>query len=132
MVAWGDVPTWFLVVLGAVGSGAALRQLGLQRVQLHDEQEVIRPQTLIQERQQADQIDVVARTIDGVQAGVLGRDEVPKGGRAPVHMVVVVNGSITICLSAWSTEERLTERCATRTSSSRGAQGLVRRGVASN
>jgi hypothetical protein len=62
-------------------------------VQLHDQQEVIRAQTLIQERQQADQIDVVARTIDGVQAGVLGRDEVPKGGRALVHMVAVVNGS---------------------------------------
>jgi hypothetical protein len=51
MVAWGDVPTWLLVAVGTVGGGAALWQLGLQRRQLRDQQEVIRSQTRLLERQ---------------------------------------------------------------------------------
>lgn len=88
MVAWGDVPTWLLVGVGVVGGGAALWQLGLQRRQLHDQQEVTRAQTRLQERQQADQVDVVARAIDGEQGQVH-----PHTRGEPVHMVVVTNGS---------------------------------------
>jgi hypothetical protein len=88
VVNWGDVPTWLLVGLGALGGGAALWQLQLQRVQLRDQQNVLARQTRIQERQQADMIDVSARPTDGARATVLPED---KG--EPVHMVVVRNGS---------------------------------------
>lgn len=88
MVAWGDVPTWLLVGLGGVGGGAALWQLGLQRKQLHDQQEVIRSQALILERQQANKIDVTANSIDGAAAKVL-----PEESGEPVHIVMVANGS---------------------------------------
>lgn len=81
MVNWSDVATW-LAVLGAWATAlAALRQLRLQRVQLED-------QTRIQEREQANLVDVSARSIDGAQAQVL-----PEESTEPVHMVVVTNGS---------------------------------------
>jgi hypothetical protein len=83
MAAWGDVPTWLLVAVGAVGGGAALRQLGLQRTQLRDQQEVIRAQTQLLQRQQADQVDVATRLFDGVRVGAAGQ----------IHMVVVTNNS---------------------------------------
>jgi hypothetical protein len=81
MVNWSDVATW-LADLGAWATAlAALWQLRLQRVQLED-------QTRIQEREQANLIDVSARPTDGAQAQVLHED---KG--EPVHMIVVTNGS---------------------------------------
>jgi hypothetical protein len=78
---WGDVPTWLAVVGAFLGGGAALWQLRLQRIQLAD-------QTRIQERRQADAVDVSAGAIDGAQTAVLPPD---KG--EPVHMIVVTNGS---------------------------------------
>lgn len=89
MVAWGDAPTWLLVGLGGIGGGAALRQLSLQRQQLRDQQEVIRSQAQILERQQANKIDVRAIPVDGADAGVLANDVKSE----QVHMVVVGNGS---------------------------------------
>jgi hypothetical protein len=81
VVDWGDVPTWLAVGGAFLGGGAALRQLKLQRIQLAD-------QTRIQERQQANMIDVAGRPVDGAQAKVL-----PSPEGVPVHMVVVTNGS---------------------------------------
>jgi hypothetical protein len=88
MVDWGDVPTWVTAGVALAALIAASRayrtqseQLRLQRVQLED-------QTRIQEREQANLIDVSARVIDGAQAQVLPKDE-----SVPVHMVVVTNGS---------------------------------------
>ena len=85
---WGDVPTWVTAGVALAALIAASRayrtqseQLRLQRIQLED-------QTRIQEREQANLIDVSARTTDGAQAQVLPED---KG--EPVHMVVVANGS---------------------------------------
>ena len=76
-----DVPTW-LAVSGAIpAAGAALWQLRLQRIQLAD-------QTRIQEREQANNVDVTVQAVDGAQAKMLPED---KG--EPVHMVVVTNGS---------------------------------------
>jgi hypothetical protein len=81
VVDWGDVPTWLAVVGAFLGGGAALWQLRLQRIQLSD-------QTRIQERQQANAIDVAGRPVSGAQAQVL-----PASEDEPVHMVVVTNGS---------------------------------------
>lgn len=89
MVDLGDVPTWLLVLVGGVGGGAALWQLGLQRQQLRDQQEVIRSQAHILERQQANKIDLRAIPVDGADAGVLANDVESE----QVHMVVVGNGS---------------------------------------
>lgn len=55
---WGDVPTWLLVVLAAVGGGAALWQLRLQRRQLQDQQDDMARRTRQLERVQADAIDL--------------------------------------------------------------------------
>ena len=64
MVAWGDVPTWVtagVAFLALIGASLAYRtqseQLRLQRIQLAD-------QTRVQEREQANQIDVVWQHID--------------------------------------------------------------------
>lgn len=81
MVNWGDVPTWLAFAGAFLGGGAALWQLRLQRIQLTD-------QTRIQERQQANAIDVAGRPVDGAQAQVL-----PASEGESVHMVVVANGS---------------------------------------
>jgi hypothetical protein len=88
MMNWGDVPTWvtagvaFLALIGAtLAYRAQSEQLRLQRIQLAD-------QTRIQEREQANKVGIGAYPIDGELAKVLPED---KG--APVHMVVVINGS---------------------------------------
>ena len=88
MVAWGDIPTWvtagvaFLALIGAtLAYRAQSEQLRLQRIQLED-------QTRVQEREQANLVDVRASAIDGAQAKVL-----PDDRSEPVHMVVVTNGS---------------------------------------
>jgi len=81
VVNWGDFPTWLAVFGGFAAAGAALWQLQLQRIQLTD-------QTRIQERLQADAIDVTASSIDGVQAGLL-----PSGHAEQVILVMVTNGS---------------------------------------
>lgn len=88
MVDLGDLSAWLLVGLGGVGGGAALWQLGLQRRQLRDQQEVIRSQAQVLERQQANKIDVRATSIDGAAAKVL-----PEESGEPVHLVMVANGS---------------------------------------
>jgi hypothetical protein len=81
MVNWGDVPTW-LAVLGAfLGGGAALWRLRLQRIQLAD-------QTRLQERLQANMIDVAAHSVDGAKSKVL-----PADASEPVHLVTAANGS---------------------------------------
>ena len=70
MVNWSDVATW-LAVLGAWATAlAALWQLRLQRIQLED-------QTRIQEREQANLVDVSASSVDSVKARVLDRE--PEG-----------------------------------------------------
>ena len=88
MMSWGDVPTWIAVVVGAVGGGAALWQLGLQRTQLRAQQKVIADQASVLGRQQADRIDVAYRTIGGAAARVL-----PPESEELVHLVAVTNGS---------------------------------------
>jgi hypothetical protein len=65
VVDCGDVPTWCLVGLGAIGGAAALWQLRLQRIQLAAQQKVIADDALVREREQANQIDVTARQVDG-------------------------------------------------------------------
>jgi hypothetical protein len=86
MVALGDVPTWLLVVIGAVGGGAALWQLGLQRRQLRDQQEVIARQTRQLERAQADAIDFSWRP-----SAPLG--QTAEAQKEEIWMGVVHNGS---------------------------------------
>lgn len=81
VVNWGDVPTWVAVFGAIAATGAALWQLRLQRIQLAD-------QTRIQEREQANKIDVAVQAVPGSQAKMLPEDD----GK-PVHMVVVANGS---------------------------------------
>jgi hypothetical protein len=73
--------SWLAVIGALVAAGAALWQLNLQRIQLTD-------QTRLQERKQANRIDVSATQIDGAQARVLPPDK-----DEPVHMVVVTNNS---------------------------------------
>jgi hypothetical protein len=99
---WGDVPTWVTagVALAALlGASLAYRaqsaQLELQRKQLADQQEatrlqaqVIADQNRVQEREQANLVDVSHRPIDSDLAQVLQTDK-----SEPVHMVVVSNGS---------------------------------------
>ena len=68
MAAWGDVPTWLLLIVGVVGGGAALWQLRLQRIQLHDQQEVIANQTRVQERQQAEQVELSRRPAEPIRS----------------------------------------------------------------
>jgi hypothetical protein len=81
VVAWGDVPTWVAVSGALLGSGAALWQLRLQRIQFAD-------QTRLQERRQADAIDVRVGGAEGGQLGVLPPDE-----SQPVHAIIVSNNS---------------------------------------
>jgi hypothetical protein len=88
MVNWGDVPTWCLVGLAAIGGAAALWQLQLQRIQLGEQQKVIERQTRLQEREQADQIDMAPGSLSGALATVLP----PESGEL-AHTVVVTNGS---------------------------------------
>jgi hypothetical protein len=95
MIDLGDLPTWCLVILGGIGGGAALRQLSLQRVQLadqrqqlRDQQDVISRQIRLQEREQANQVDVTPSAMDGALATVL-----PKGQGELVHMIRVFNQS---------------------------------------
>jgi malate synthase len=57
-VAWGDIPTWLAVVAAAGAATAAFWQLGLQSKQLREQQQVIKAQTLLLERQQANRIDL--------------------------------------------------------------------------
>lgn len=64
MVNWGDVPTWVaagVAFLALIGAALAYRtqseQLRLQRMQLAD-------QTRVQEREQANQVDVFTQKID--------------------------------------------------------------------
>jgi hypothetical protein len=58
-----------------------VRQLRLQRIAFAD-------QTRVQERQQADAIDVAGRPFDGSEAKIL-----PPGDHQPVHAIIVTNGS---------------------------------------
>lgn len=108
MVNWGDVPTWvtagvaFLALIGAaLAYGTQSAQLRLQRLQLADHSRV-------QEREQANLVDVAGRPIDGAQAQVLPAD---KG--EPVHMVVVANGSkrpvrdVTVKIEAIQADESI-------------------------
>ena len=88
MVAWGDLPTWvtagvaFLALIAAtLAYKTQSEQLRLQRIQLED-------QTRVQEREQANLVEVRAGAIDGAQAKMLPDDK-----SEPVHMVVVTNGS---------------------------------------
>jgi hypothetical protein len=80
-MAWGDVPTWVAVGGAFLGSGAVLWQLGLQRIQFAD-------QTRLQERRQADAIDVRVGGAEGGQLEVLPPDK-----SRPVHVFVVSNNS---------------------------------------
>jgi hypothetical protein len=81
VIAWGDLPTWLAVAGAFLGGGAALRQLRLQRIAFAD-------QTRLQERQQADAVDVSGRPFDGSEAKIL-----PPGDHQPVHAIIVTNGS---------------------------------------
>lgn len=93
MVAWGDVPTWVtagVAFMALIGASLAYRtqseQLRLQRIQFQD-------QTRIQEREQADQIDVVARTISKeAQESWLAKHQ-GELAHPHAHSVVVTNGS---------------------------------------
>jgi hypothetical protein len=111
VVAWGDVPTWvtagvaFLALIGAtLAYKTQSEQLRLQRIQLED-------QTRVQEREQANLVDVRAGAIDGAQARVLPDD---KG--EPVHMVVVTNASkrpvreVTVKIEAIQADESIRHR----------------------
>jgi hypothetical protein len=94
MVQWGDIPTWVTVgvaFLALIGAALAYRtqseQLRLQRIQLED-------QTRVQEREQANQVDVVWQHID--PSALLLLDEfanvdkmlvVVNNSRRPIHIV---------------------------------------------
>lgn len=39
--AWGDIPTWLLVILAAVGGGVALSQLRIQQRQIKEQQDAL-------------------------------------------------------------------------------------------
>ena len=85
MVNWGDVPTWatagvaFLALIaGALAYRTQSEQLRLQRTQLAD-------QTRVQEREQANQVEVLWQNID--PAALLLPDEFAD----VVGMLVVVN-----------------------------------------
>lgn len=87
MVAWGDVPTWVtagVAFLALIGASLAYRtqseQLRLQQVQLAD-------QTRVQEREQANQIDIAWQHID--PRALLLMEEFTKVD----SMLVVVNNS---------------------------------------
>ena len=87
MVNWGDVPTWatagvaFLALIaGALAYRTQSEQLRLQRTQLAD-------QTRVQEREQANQVEVLWQNID--PAALLLPDEFAD----VVGMLVVVNNS---------------------------------------
>jgi hypothetical protein len=81
VVAWGDVPTWVAVGGAFLGGWAALRQLRLQRIQFAD-------QTRLEERRQADAIDVRVGGAEGGQLEVLPPDK-----SEPVHVIIVSNNS---------------------------------------
>ena len=87
MVNWGDVPTWAtagVAFLALIGAALAYRtqseQLRLQRIQLAD-------QNRVQEREQANQVDVFTQKIDP-SALLLTHPFTSDDG-----MVVVVNNS---------------------------------------
>lgn len=74
MVDWGDVPTSLALFGAFLAAGAALWQLRLQRIQLAD-------QTRVQEREQANQVDVTVPPVDGADA----RGAAAGQGRAGAH-----------------------------------------------
>ena len=78
---WGDVATWFAVVAATGAASVAFWQL-------RGQQKVMADQVLIQERQQADQVDVKIRKTSGAQAGVT-----PEDSTHEVLLVVIANGS---------------------------------------
>ena len=95
MVDWGDVPTWVTAGVALLALVAAVRAYQDQSAGLKKQAEAVEmqrqqleAQTRLQEREQADPVDVQVRAYDGAQATVLPRD---KGEQ--VHMVVVINNS---------------------------------------
>jgi hypothetical protein len=71
MVDWGDIPAWLTAVvafLALIAAGLAYRkqseQLRLQSEQLRLQQAQLEDQTRVQEREQANQIDVYWQNID--------------------------------------------------------------------
>lgn len=88
MVNWGDVPTWVtacVAFLALIGAGLAYRtqseQLRLQRIQ-------IAADMVVREREQANQVDIVVRKVDGAEAKVLPSDD-----HRQVYSVEVANNS---------------------------------------
>jgi len=55
---WGDIPTWLLVVLGAVGGWAALGQLRALQKQVADAANEAEARAITRRREQAEDIDV--------------------------------------------------------------------------
>jgi hypothetical protein len=88
MVNWGDVPTWATAGVALLALIAATRAYRTQSVQLEIQEKQLEDQTRIQEREQANLVDVSARNIGGAEVQML-----PPGNVELVHMIVVANGS---------------------------------------
>jgi hypothetical protein len=95
MVDWGDVPTWVTAGVALAALVAAVRAYQDQSAGLAKQAEAVELQrqqltdlTRLQEREQANAVDVELRSIDGAQAQVLSLDK-----SEPVPMLVVTNSS---------------------------------------
>ena|SRR5580658_948370 len=95
MVDWGDVPTWVTAGVALAALVAAVRAYQDQSAGLAKQAEAVElqrqqltDQTRLQEREQANAVDVELRSIDGAQAQVLSLDK-----SEPVPMLVVTNSS---------------------------------------
>jgi hypothetical protein len=53
---WGDIPTWLTLVVATAGGGIALWQLGLQRQQIKEQQQVLAREAVDRRRTQASRV----------------------------------------------------------------------------
>jgi hypothetical protein len=84
-VAWGDVPTWLEFVVVFIGLPAALLQLNMQRIQLREQQRELAEHRLLQDRQQADKVNLTRDQSDSAPATYSATGQ--------VWMAVVTNDS---------------------------------------
>jgi len=73
VIAWGDVPTWLLVIATAIGGAALLWQLVLQRRQLKEQQLIVAQQVRAERRDVYAQMLAALREWDDEQGSIFER-----------------------------------------------------------
>jgi hypothetical protein len=113
VIAWGDVPTWLLVIATAIGGAALLWQLALQRRQLKEQQLIVAQQVRAERRDAYAQLLAALREWDHELGSIFDRfmqggppdfysTEVEPKRRAAVELLAKVElvGSLTVAETA--------------------------------